>query len=125
MKEAGFVGKNLLQGKNGYKDGGIWYALFLAPKMKYLLTVNKYGVIQEHKFFKGFSNVSDNLDRREHSNMANGKKFIAKVTLSCKKSFSQGVVNPHKKKNCSDCQKHNLCGNCDKLVNQKKEISAN
>ena len=26
------VGKNLLQGKNDYKDGGIFYGLFLAPK---------------------------------------------------------------------------------------------
>ena len=29
---AGLVGKNLLQGKNDYKDGGIFYGLFLAPK---------------------------------------------------------------------------------------------
>ena len=33
------VGKNLLQGKNDYKDGGIFYALFLAPKIKYCLTI--------------------------------------------------------------------------------------
>ena len=34
LNEAGLVGKNLLQGKNVYKDGEIWYALFLAPKIK-------------------------------------------------------------------------------------------
>ena len=28
------VGKNLLQVKNDYKDGGIFYALFLSPKIK-------------------------------------------------------------------------------------------
>ena len=32
LHEAGLVGKNLLQGKNDFKDGGIFYALFLAPK---------------------------------------------------------------------------------------------
>ena len=63
LDKAVLVGKNLLQGKNDYKDGGIFYRLFLAPK-KNCLTINKYGVIDEHKTFKGFTNVSDNLDRK-------------------------------------------------------------
>ena len=45
VDEAGLVGKILLQGKNDYKDGGIFHGLFLAPKIKYCLTKNKYGVI--------------------------------------------------------------------------------
>ena len=32
LDKAGLVGKNRLQGKNDYKEGGIWYAVFLAPK---------------------------------------------------------------------------------------------
>ena len=32
LDKAGLVGKNRLQGKNDYKEGGIWYGLFLAPK---------------------------------------------------------------------------------------------
>ena len=64
LDKAGLVGKNLLQGKNDYKDGGIFYGLFLAPKIKYRLTINKHGVIDEHKTFKGFTNVSDNLDKK-------------------------------------------------------------
>ena len=65
LDKAGLVGKGLLQGKNDYKDGGIFYALFLAPKIKYCSTINKYGVIDEQKTFRGFSNVSDNLDRKK------------------------------------------------------------
>ena len=57
--------------------------------------------------------------------MADGGKLIAKVPLSWKKSFSQGVVIPHKMKDCLNCKKDILCDNCDKLVNQKKEFSAN
>ena len=125
LEKAGLVGKNLLQGKNDYKDGGIFYGLFLAPKIKYCLTINKYGVIDEHKTFKGFTNVSDNLDRKEYFKMFNGDKLQAKVPLSWKKSFTQGVIIPHKIRNCSDCKKDFLCDNCDKLVNQKKEFSAN
>ena len=34
LKKAGLVGKNLLQGKNDYKDGGKFCGLFLAPKIK-------------------------------------------------------------------------------------------
>ena len=111
--------------ENDYKDGGIFYGLFLAPKIKYCLTITKYGVIDEHKTFKGFTNVSDNLNRKEYFNMADGGKLIAKVHLSWKKSFSQGVIIPHKMRNCADCKNDSLCDNSDKLVNQKKEFSAN
>ena len=46
----------------------IWIvsALFIAPTKKYCLTINKYGVIDEHKTFEVFPNVSDNLDRKEY-----------------------------------------------------------
>ena len=55
----------------------------------------------------------------------NLKNLVAKVPLSWKKSFSQGVVIPHEMKNCGDCKKDILCDNCDKLLNQSKEFSAN
>ena len=61
LNKACLVGKCLLQGKNDYKGGGILYRLFLAPKIKYCLTITKYAVIDEHKTFKGFTNVSDNF----------------------------------------------------------------
>ena len=124
LEKTSLVGKNLLQGKNDYEDGGIFYGLFLAPK-KYCLTINKYGVIDEHKTFKGITNVSNNLDRKEYFKMFEGDKLIAKMPLSWKKSFSLGVVFPHKMRNCTDCKNDSLCDRCDKLVNQKKEFSAN
>ena len=49
LQNSGLVGKNLLQGKNDYGDGGIFYALFLSPKIKYCLIINKYGIIDEKK----------------------------------------------------------------------------
>ena len=69
--------------------------------------------------------MSDNLDRKEFFHIASGGKLIAKVPLSWKKSFRQGVVFPHKTKYCGDCKKDVLCDYCDKLLNQKKEFSAN
>ena len=82
LDKAGLVGKNLLQGKNDYKDGSIFYGLFLAPKINYCLTINKFGVIDEHKTFQGFTNVSDNLDRKEFFKMFEGDKLVAKVPRS-------------------------------------------
>ena len=57
--------------------------------------------------------------------MADGDNLIAKVPLSWKISFSQGVIIPHKMRNCTDCKKDSLCDSCDILVNQGKEFSAN
>ena len=125
LDKTGLVGKGLLQGKIDYKDGGIFYGLFLAPKIKYSLTLNKYGVIDEHKTLKGFTNFSDNLDRKEYFKMDDGDKLVAKVPLSWKKSFSQVVVIPHKMRNCNKSTKVVLCDDCDKIVNQNKEFSAN
>ena len=125
LEKAGLVGKGLLQGKNDYKDGGISYGLFSAPKIKNCVTINKYDVIDEHKTFKGFTNVSDNLDGKEYFKMFEGDKLVAKVPLSWKKSFSQGVVIPHKMRNCNKCSKDVLCDDCDEIVNQNKEFSAN
>ena len=125
LDTAGLVGKVLLRSKIDYKDGGIFYALFLTPKLKYCLTINKYGVIDEQKSLKGFTSVSENLNRKEYFNKKNGDKLIAKVPLSWKKSFSQGVVIPHKMRNCNKRTKDVLCDDCDKLVKQTKEFSAN
>ena len=99
--------------------------MFLAPKLKYCLTINKLGVFDEHKTFKGFTNVSDNLDSKEYFKMFEGDKLIAKVLLSWKKSFSMVVVIPHKLRNCNKCTKDILCGDCYKLVNQNEDFSAN
>ena len=92
LDKAGLVGENLFRGKNVYRDGGNFYGLFLAPKIKYCSTLNKYGVIDEHKTFKGFTNVSVNLDKKEYFKMFDGDKLIGKAPLSWKKSFSMGVV---------------------------------
>ena len=68
--------------------------------------------------------MSDNLDRKQYFITAVGGKLLAKVHITWKKSFSQGVVIPHKVKKCGECKKDILFEICDKLVNQWKETSA-
>ena len=41
------------------------------------------------------------------------------------KSFSLGVVIPHKMRNCNKCTKDFLRDDCDELVNQNEDLSAN
>ena len=69
--------------------------------------------------------MSDKLDRKEYFKMAGGDELNAKVPFSWKKSFSQAVVIPHKVRTCNKCTKDILCDDCDKLINQIKEFSAN
>ena len=79
------MAKKILQSKNDFKDGRIFYGFFLAPKIKYCLIINKYGVIDEHKSFKVFTNVSENLDRKEYFEKFDGDKLLAKFVCQGKK----------------------------------------
>ena len=91
---------------------------------KYCLTTNKYDVFDENKTFKGFTNVSDDLDRKVYFKLFDGDKLIAKVPLPWKKSFFMGVVFLQKMRISNRCIRFALCDGCDKLVNQTKDFSA-
>ena len=75
LNKANLVGEGLCEGKNDYKTGGISYGLFLAPKIKYCLTIDEYGNIQEHKTFKGFNDSKRLLDRSQYFKMIEGEKY--------------------------------------------------
>ena len=125
LDKSKLIGKELLQCKNDPgSDSDIFYGLFLAPKIKFCLTINKLGVIDEHKIFKRFAKLSDNSERIEYFKMFECDKLIAKVPSSWKKSFSCGVTIPLNMRKCTDCRKDILCDGCDKLVNQNEEFSA-
>ena len=125
LNKAGFFGKKSLQGETGYGDGGIFCWLLLAPKITYCLTIDKNGKTVEHKAFRGCTNVSEKLYRKKYSKILNGDEVIAKVPVSWKHSFDSGVLIPQKQRFCDDCENDSNCDNCDKLINQSKEISSN
>ena len=123
--KAKLVGKNLCQGKNDYKTGGIFYGLFLAPKTKYVLTIDVYGIIQQHMTFKGFNDSKRLLDRSQYFDMLKGKKITAMLPRSWKKSFNNGVIIPTKMKQCNECKGEILCVTCKNRINENKEFEAN
>ena len=75
LDKANLVGDNLCQGKNAYKSGGIFYGLYLASKIKYCLTIDDYGIIKEHKTFKGFIDSKRLLDRSQCFKMKKGETY--------------------------------------------------
>ena len=87
LDKAKLVGKNLCQGKNNYKTGGIFYGLFLALKVKYVLTIDDYGIIQQHMTFNGFNDSKRLLDRSQYFDMLDGKKNNSYVTKILEKIF--------------------------------------
>ena len=125
LDKANLVGKNLCQGKNDYKTGGIFYGLFLAPIIKYCLTINELGVIEQHMTFKGFNDSKRLLDRSQYFNMLKGKKITAILPRSWKKSFENGVIIPTKMRQCNVCKDGLLCSTCNNQINEIKEFEAN
>ena len=125
LDKANLVGKNLCQGKIDYKTGGIFYGLFLAPKIKYCLTINELGVIEQHMTFKGFNDSKRLLDRSQYFNMLKGKKITAILPRSWKKSFENGVIIPTKMRQCNVCKDGLLCSTCNNQINENKEFEAN
>ena len=103
LNRANLAGKSSCQGKNDYETGGIFYGLFLSPKLKYCLTIDEYGIIQQHMTFKGFNDSKRLLDRSQHFKMIEGKKISAMLPRSWKKSFNSGVVIPAKMRFCNVC----------------------
>ena len=75
LDKVNLVGEELFQGKNVYKTGGIFYGLFLGAKANYCLTMEYYGIIQEHKTFKGFNDSKRLSDRSQNFKKIEGKKY--------------------------------------------------
>ena len=75
LDKAILVGRNSCQNKNDNETGGIFYRLFLAPK-KDCLTINDFGINQQHRTFKGFNDSKRILDRSHYFKQLEGLKTI-------------------------------------------------
>ena len=125
LDKANLVGEGLCQGKDDYKTGDVFYGLFLAPKIKYCLTVDDYGIIKEHKTFKGFNDSKRLLDRSHIFKMIEGKKVSALLPKSWKKSFDSGIIIPTKMRFCNECDDKKVCNKCNDQIKENKEFEAN
>ena len=74
LDKATFVGFNLCHGKNDYKTGGLFLSLSLALEVKYVPTIDRYGIIQQHMTSKGFNDSKRLLECSQSFKMLEGVK---------------------------------------------------
>ena len=125
IDKTNLVCKEVCQGTNDYKTGGIFYGLFLAPKIKYCLTIKEFGIFQENKTFKGFNDSRRLLDCPQPFKMIDGKKLSAMLPISWEKLFTSGVIIPTKMRFCNDCNDIRICDKCNNQINGNKEFKTN
>ena len=66
LKKAKLVGGGLCQGKNDYGDDKFMFqGLYIATKIKYVLTIDKNGLLQGHETLKDFNESKRVLDRSQ------------------------------------------------------------
>ena len=81
MVDNGFVGKTLGLGKNDYGNSGLFYAWFRAPKIKYCLVIDDFGVILAEKTFKGYSEEHRKIILDEYISLSEGKLYQVDLRL--------------------------------------------
>ena len=111
LVEKGFVGKSLGLGKNDYGDSGIFYAWFLAPKIKYCLVIDDFGIISAKRTFKGYSDEHRMIKLEKYISLAEGKTVSGRFSIDWTKTF-EGIKIPHRKQDCSDCDNRKICSDC-------------
>ena len=144
LVEKGFVGKSLGLGKNDYGNSGIFYAWFLAPKIKYCLVIDDFCVILAKGIFKGYSEEHIMIKLDEYISLSEGKTVSGSFSIDWTKTF-EGINIPHRKQdclicdngkicsycviehklNCSNCAMERACKSCLDLISQKETYSTN
>ena len=111
LVEKEYVGKSLGLGKNDYGDSGIFYAWFLAPKIKYCLVIDDFGNISAKRSFKGYSEEHRMIKLDEYISLPEGKTVSGRFSIDWTKT-SEGIKLPHREQNCADCNNQKLCNDC-------------
>ena len=142
LVDKGFVGKSLGLGKNDYGNSGIFYAWFLALKIKYCLVIDDFGIISAKRTFKGYSEEHRMLKFDEYISLSGGKTVSGRFSIDWTKTF-EGIKIPHRKQECSECDNTKIfsdctiktkmncfncemeraCKTCSDLISQKKTYS--
>ena len=119
-----------------------FYAWFLAPKIKYCLVIDEFGIISAKRTFKGYSEEHRMINLEEYISLSEGKTVSTTFSIDWTKTFG-GIKIPHRKQNCSecdntkifsdcvikpkmncfDCEMEKSCKSCLDLISQKKSYS--
>ena len=111
LVDNGFVGKSLGLDRNDYGISGKCFAWFLAPKIKYCLLIDDFGVILAKRTFKGFSEEHRMIKRDEYILLSEGKTLSGSFLIGRTKKFER-IRIPHRKQDCADCDDGKTCNDC-------------
>ena len=89
MVDNGFVGKSLGLGKNDYVISGIFYSWILAPKIKFCLENDDFGVISAKRNFKGYSEEHRMIKLNEYIPFSEGKTVSGRISIDWTKTFKK------------------------------------
>ena len=109
--DKGFLGKSLGLGKNDYGNSGIFYASFLAPKIKYCLVIDEYVVTSAKRTFKGFSEEHRMVKLEEYISLSEEKAVSGRFSIDWTKTVER-IKIPHRNQNCSHCNNDKVCSDC-------------
>ena len=105
-------------GKNDYGDSCIFYPSFLAPKIKYCLVIDDFGVISAERTFKGYSEEHRTIKLYEYISLSERKTVLCRFSIHWTKLF-EGIKIPQRKQDCLDCDNAKFCSaRRRKLVNR-------
>ena len=83
-------------GQNDYCNSGIIYAWFLAPKIKYCLVIDDFGVILGEGTVKGYSEEHRMIELEEYISLSEEKIVSGRFSFDWTETFEE-IKIPHKK----------------------------
>ena len=106
LVDNGFLGMYLRLGKNDYGNLGIFYARFLALKIKYCSVFHVFGVFLVKRVFKGYSEKHRKSKLKKKS-LSEEKAVSGRVLVDWTKTF-EGIKVQRRKQDCSDCDNEEI-----------------
>ena len=97
--------------ENDYGTSGKFFAWFLAPKIKYCLESDDFGVISAKRTLKGYSEEHRMIKLNEYISLSEAKNVSGRFLIEWTKTF-EGIKIPHRKQDCSDCNNGKIFSDC-------------
>ena len=96
LVDNGFVGKSLGSGKNENGNSGIFYAWFLAPKIKYCILVDDYCVLSAKRTFEGYSEEQRIRKLNDYISLSKRKTNFGRFSIDWTKTIDWNKLNEYK-----------------------------
>ena len=90
LNKTGYVGINLGERKNDYKDGGTFFGLFHSPKINLSYKTENYETLNENNFFKGYHDTERFLETYNFFKSKDDETLDGELICPWKTLFAHG-----------------------------------